>query len=440
MSRSFRDEARARGWSTNGSAPTTTTHFLLDGGKLCVSDDQNGTFLNTYFVHAIIKKESLSVVELKTPHFRLFWDVDAHFPECNGSRATATLRTVAHVVWEFVTRDFFDLTSTDVSSTSSSSRDQRDRMLVCLSPSKRTADDDGKGRKYGAHLIFPDVVVNAPIAQACRLQLIQRLQTVFAEDDIDTVSIESTASSSAVQHIIPLNPWSDVIDDSVFKANGLRMIYSNKGKTETRAYQPSFWIDSSGTTTITTSNPTEIRELIKLSSIRCTSGEALTPCTGGEHFLADKVDQHATNGQTVGTSASIELYADALPTLRSVLPTRYRNVDFTAAFVTSHAVMLKTNSRFCQNKGGEHRTSTVYFSVTKNGISQRCYCRKDDRGCSTYASPIIALPDDVISVFFPGFIDENDHTRAVVRRSVKKRASADKPIHMRCGLFARRKR
>lgn len=420
MSRTFRDEAKRRGWLTKGSA----THFLLDGGKLSVKDKEHGTFLNTYFVHAIIKKEWLCLVELKTPHFKLFFDIDALFPPGCERRATATIRRLSQFIWQFVTYEFFEQRpNSSESSSSLPHASDNQRMLVALSPSKK----DGNGmEKHGAHLVFPGLVVNAPIAQACRIKLLERLETSFLRDEEeDTMSLDSTASSSSshAQPMVPTNGWRDVIDDSVFKANGLRMIFSNKGPVEARPYQPSLWIDSAGTHIISTpqGDLTALREIIKLSSIRCTAGEPLSACVDGEHLLADKLDQHTSSGQLIGTSASIEMYADTLPLIRNLLPLVYRHVTFTAAFVTSHAVMLKSNSRYCQNIGGEHRTSTVYFSVTKHGgISQRCYCRKEERGCDGYSSPCIPLPPDVISVFFPGFVVD-DEERINIRTSTKRR-------------------
>jgi len=409
---------------------------MLDGGKLCVKPQDHGTFLNTYFVHAVIKRERLCLVELKTPLFFLFFDIDALFPNGATRRAQATLRKLAVFVWKFVTTEFFDLQDAP-SSSSSSAPVPRGRMLVSFSPPKR--DPDNNREKYGAHFNLP-FVVNAPIAQACRTKLLTRLEGFLEEED--TVSVDSTASSSAPssqQPMLPINAWTDVIDDSVFKSNGLRMLYSHKGKTEGRPYHPSFWVDATGIESIKLSDDlAAIRETIKLSSLRCVNNETLTPCLGGEHLLAiDRPDHHA-GGKLSGACTSLDLYSSVLPELISLLPPVYKNTTFVSAFVTSRTVMLKTNSRYCMNKQGEHRTSTVYMAISRQGVQQRCYCRKDERGCEHYASPVTPLPPHIVRVFFPGFVhdDADEEKKNIARTSAKKRAGGTMQASLkRCPLF-----
>lgn len=423
----FRDEIIRHRWKT--LPDQWPTHFLLDGqegGKLSIADKDHGMFLNKYFTYVIKKREALSVVELKTPHYFLFFDVDLLFARATTDRMRLAIRktidVITETIWKFVTREFFFLPDTEgARSQTTTTSSGSDRVLVSTSPPKMVDDDR---EKHGLHLNFPAIVVNAPIALACREKLIRKLETMHLDDENDSISIDSTASSSGLVRAVPLNSWGDIVDDSVFKANGLRMLFSNKGKTEARAYHPIKWIDSRGATDVTKISDIAVRELIKESSIRCVSGEQLTVCTDGEHLLADKLDEHATRGQTIGTSSCINMYSEAFAPLRRALPSVYRDVHFNAAFVTTHNVMLKTNSRYCQNIGGEHRTSTVYFSVSKLGVCQRCYCRKAERGCETYSSNLIKLSDDIIDVFFPGFIDENKKDVPVVTRIKRKDISS----------------
>jgi hypothetical protein len=406
---SFRDEIRRRGWN----AKKTATHFLLDGGKLHVPDEDNGTFYNVYFNHAILKREPLSVVELKTAIFPLFFDIDGRWNH-GASNPQKTIRVLAGFIYDFVTKIFFEI-DTSGASTSAQPAVDRSKMIVCASPPKR----DNTTEKHGVHIIFPNIIVNAPIAIACR----ERLLCYISQCDFGDAEM-------------PMNEMSDVVDDSVFKANGLRMIWSNKGKTEGRAYVPSYWVDNSSTGEYVFDSVIQKRDLIRETSIR-RFNEPLTPCSGGEHLIADKMDVHEKNGVVIGTSTSVDMYGDVLPEIRSLLPQVYNKVVFTAAFVTSHAVMLKSNSRYCQNKQGEHRTSTVYFCVTRQGICQRCYCRKEDRGCDKYASKTIKLPERVSRVFFPDFLDDTDEV-SIVRKPVKKRMTSIEGMLKRTRLLKKR--
>ncbi len=380
----FREEIRRRNWV----AKTTATHFLMDSGKLNVPDEQAGAFLNTYFTFACVKHERLSVVELKTPVFRLFFDIDGKFPSRKKTECMATLRRIVLKIQEY-TRQFFD-ESVDCTA------------IACFAPPKPDKDGD---EKHGIHIIFPNCIVNSPIASCCRDGLIPWLDDAFR------------ATSST--WILPLNSWQDVVDDSVFKANGLRMIWSNKGKTETRPYEPNFRVNHDGVVTeYTFNNVLEKRDAIRETSIRVFNA-TVSKCRMGEHNLSST--ETTQRDSTPGTSTSIDMYGSVLPDIRAVLPAVYKDVVFTAAFVTTRAVMLKTTSTYCQNKGDHHRTSTVYFCITRHGVSQRCYSRKEGNGCDRYASETIKLPERIIRVFFPGFIPDDDDIRSHVRQPTKRR-------------------
>jgi len=382
---SFYDECRRRNWLAKNIA----THFLMDGGKLNVPETQASAFLNVYFTHAIIKQERLSVVELKTPIFRLFFDIDASFPAGKEKESTETLVRISSRIKSYVASFFVDGTDTTA--------------IGCLAPPKPDKNDPSL-QKVGVHLIFPCCIVTSATARCCRDGLIPFLEEAF----------RATTSSC----VMPSNPWRDVVDDSVFKANGLRMVWSCKGRTEARPYEPTFKIHVDGhVSDYVFETVVDKREAIRETSIRVFD-MPVTTCRMGEHTLSTK----ATDREeiTTGTSTSIDMYGSVLPDIRSLLPNVYKDVVFTAAFVTSHAVMLKTTSTYCQNKGGDHRTSTVYFCVSRSGmVSQRCYSRKEENGCDTYASEQIKLPERIVKVFFPGFLPDEattTHTRKPVKR------------------------
>jgi len=286
---------------------------------------------------------------------------------------------------------------------------------VCQAPTK----DEHDGIKYGVHLIFPGVFVNSPIALKAREILLRAIPDAFDET-----------------FIMPKNSWDDVIDDSVYRANGLRMLYSHKGKVENRAYVPSGIIEDGALRPLKPS-VADARDILHACSLRmCTA--TLTPCHGGEHEIADTEDTHRVDGLVIGKCVSIAPYLDATELLRQYLPDVYKNVTFVGAFQTDHAVMLKTNSRYCHNISREHRTSTVYLVITKHGVSQRCYCRKDEYGCRQYHGPDTPLPAAIVREFLPKaetkFLDDIELQS---RTSTKRRKSSLQNVLKRSTLIKR---
>ncbi len=69
------------------------------------------------------------------------------------------------------------------------------------------------------------------------------------------------------------------------------------------------------------------------------------------------------------------------------------------------------NSRYCQNIGRQHNSNRIYFTITKEGVSQRCFDTGDltdemrHGPCSTYASSVIAIGPQSLSVLWPEVSD-----------------------------------
>lgn len=379
-SNSFRDEIRRRGWIKRFDS--VATHLLLDGGSLCVSDAEHSKFLNVLF-SATLRGETVCVVEQKTPVFTLFFDIDAQYAGSGRDREIEqTERQLSLWIYDFIFQRFYDVGE-------GGSR----RMIACLAPSKKHQSDEGV--KCGIHLYFPGVCTNSKIALECRRRMVEALE--------DLSPLEK--KSLGVQ---PLNSWKDVVDEAVFKGSGLRTVFSHKGKHEKRVYVPRWVVETDSSTGKACLrdlpdplSPEDRRDFIHECSIRVFH-HSLTPCRGGEHTQADHEHEHLEGGHGVsGKSTSIDVYSDALPVLVSRLPVQYRKISFVRAFVSTHAVYLKSTCKYCLNVGREHNTSTIYVQVTKQGASVRCYCRKEEYNCASYKSPVIELPKETLHVFFP---------------------------------------
>jgi hypothetical protein len=365
----FKDELSAKGWmlragSTREQPPAT--HLFLDQGRAAVPDDMAGVFLNSY-TNALLRGETVCCVELKTTIFKMFFDVDALVARAEDAE-------ILYEAFELLNRaaaQFWILPETP-------------RLVVCSAPPKNHPD----GIKYGFHLVWPTVYVNAPIALAFRSHAIELLQDACAS---------------------LVNSWQDILDACVFKSNGLRMPYSDKG-IEGRPYLPTHRADANGPHVIESISVIEKRAFIHELSLR-TFDQPLTPCRNGIEQLADEAAYAIGKNRGQGSSVRLEAFADILPAVQAALPACYETQRFVGAFRMEHAVMLRSSSRFCQCVDREHRTSTVYFCITRRGVNQRCYCRKEE-ACTTYSSEWYTLPDQVIEAFIPPQTDvqEDVHT------------------------------
>jgi hypothetical protein len=367
---SFKEEVKHRGWIKRFDK--VATHLLMNGGVLSVPDHENAKFLNVFFA-ALLRHEAVSVVEQKTPVFRLFFDIDAKYP---GHKYTEDIKQseASLVTWLYKhILEFFDVKD----------RTETHRMIVCSAPVKQLIVDGVDLIKCGMHVYLPEIYTNSKIALALRTKL------------LDTPPPEMT--------VMPDNIWSDVIDEAVFKGSGLRTIYSHKGISEARVYRPRWVVTGNGHIEELPEElePEVQRDMIHECSIR-TFHHTLTPTVSGEHMVADQEDVHVEGGRAVqGRSTSIHKYTEALPGLMKRLPAPYRNISFVRAFVSTHAVYLKSTCKYCMNVGREHNTSTIYVQVTKQGASIRCYCRKEEYKCADYTSAPTSLPREILQVFFP---------------------------------------
>lgn len=336
----------------------STTHLLLDGGKLNVPDDAHPLFLNEYVnavARAMARKESLpAVVELKTDPFRLFVDLDF-----KGRPPDDAVHAVVHACF-VVAAEVFHV-SPD---------------MVVLEPMVPVPD------KRGLHLVFTNVFVTTGVARAYR----ERVLGALAE--------------------FPDIEWAKVFDACVYGATGLRMPFSAKGPdnhgsvyipTARIAHPGEHRTDIQGAWSIA-----KMREYLKVTSIK-TFGIPPTPTSLGE------VTPTSTGSARVATMSAVE--TGALEALARCLPKPFSGQSFQSCHeIDSELLVLKSSSRVCGNIGyREHRSNNVYFVVSKakKTVYQRCYCRcetLDHRTagvmCKDYAGPPVPVPTKVIDALF----------------------------------------
>jgi hypothetical protein len=374
--RNFKEQMKDRGWwgvrnDASNQPARVATHLCLDGGKLCVPDEHSGTFLNVYF-NAILRGETPSVVEVRTRVFKMFLDIDARVynEDEDFEEVLACISTKARGFWP----------------TSAS------EMIVCTAPVKR----QGEWFKRGFHVYFPAIYVTTHIALAFRDALLLDLHQHHSKGPCT-------------------NTWEEAIDPAVYKSSGLRMLYSGKGPKEQRQYTPLVIFQLDGTRERLGENlpAGRKRELLISCSIRTFGEERPTSCVADS--LQENARDHKIGAAAVlGKSTTLEAYAKTLPEVQAALPSIYTDQKFTGVFKTDHAVMLRSSSRYCMNVQREHATSTVYFCVTRRGICQKCYCRKEGYGCDTYASEYFELEPRIIASLVPPLPDFIEETVAKV--------------------------
>ena len=376
--------ARWRVSSGGGGGPTT--HLLLSGGKLAVPESDAGAFLNAYAL-AVVRGERPCVVEIRTPLFGYFVDLDIRVRgEYPGD---AALQAVCSVVAGAAGAAFETVPP---------------RVVACRAALKTESEGS---TKVGVHLHWPGTVVSSRGALAVREQILASLKT-------------AATSLTGFED----QPWDTVVDAAVYKGSGLRMAWSGKHAGDERVYAP--WLEhtaaeSGWTECAAASGVTAIRDWVCALSVRVPPTTTPTPLgptlTAALDTAADRdaADGSAETTTTVQT-ASLTPYASVLPLLDAVLPLEFAGQRFVGLVKTEHGgFMLRSTSRYCLNLGRAHRSNNVYFVLTRDGISQRCYCRCDTTDgrrhglCQKFVSkPPWGVPARVSDAFFPDAADLDD--------------------------------
>lgn len=349
-------------WQTKGQEDgLSPTHLFLTGGKARVPDDMATLFLNAY-ANAIVRGDTPSISECRTPVFRLFMDLDIKAK----TSSLDTLRDIGLFIAQ-----------------------QASMFFVCEVPEVTVLTTQPKvivgteNVKHGVHLVWANVFTSSHIALAFRTILVEKLETKFK--DLFCIS------------------WDSIVDVCVYKSSGLRMPFSYKG-TEPRFYAPSatilgsMWHDTPAPATLTVSF---VREWVLKTSIRA-PGILRTPLHEGIEVPDGDGKDHTLDA----TYASLSEFAHVLPRLDAALPFVYVGQKFVSVLRMDNCFIIRSSSRYCANLGRAHNTNNVYFVLTRQGISQRCYCRcetTDGRKfgmCKDFSGECHEVHAEIIDAFF----------------------------------------
>lgn len=397
------------------SRTTTLTHTLLNGGSVRVEDPQLDQFFNAYG-EDLRDKRSLFIVERKSDVFKLHFDCDfktTPSDEYLSNFVDTTCRTV---------QTYFSGDSHTAS------------CIVCA-----VLGDDGKSRKApGLHLVFPHAHVDETAALWIRAGVVHALMRMEGRSGDED--------------------WNSIVDICVLTTAGLRMVGSDKCKqcpqcrnvTENRVYCGScdqkgyvvenkiYWPHSAWPTgddsiqydlNCVRENPAYA---VKLCSTRLRAQAKISDTfavpVGAPPISAKKRKKGEADAYSLECGASdlpharnatrIRLEPNAhdalLRAIREYLP-QYERVDIkdideikNNKGVTLRVRVFGFGSRFCLNKNAEHSSQSIYFVVSPlNGISQRCYSRKNvercDGVCEHFKSAPKPLHNSLTTLLFPGF-------------------------------------
>lgn len=319
------------------------THLVLTGGRLAVGDAQADVFLTEY-ARAVDRGDALHLVERRTPVFRMFMDMD-FAPPPPPEIVTAAVQAACAIAGEF-----FEYAG----------------EAVVL---RKDAEAAGK---VGVHVTWDGVYATSETALAFRARLCARLEEAH-----------------------PL-AWGDVIDPSVYAGSGLRMPWSAKAGAP-GVYRPTEVCTAAGA--LRPAGVDATAAWVRRCAIRA-PGAVPSPSA----VAADAAETSCARA----TSLTLAAHAATLEAVRATVPQAYGAVEFTGMHPFGDACMvLRTACRRCANKAGgalhgAHASSTVYFVVLRRGVAyQRCYSRKEGRGCAEFASDAWPVARAVVDAWWP---------------------------------------
>lgn len=282
------------------------THFLLDGGTLSAKEG----FYEAY-VQDLLNFEKLYVVEKKTQQFRFFVDLDY------VGENELDFERVCKELWSVV------------------------KLGPCVI-AKADPRVTEKGTKYGVHIVWPESVVDKPLANSIRLKILDE----FGPD------------------------WEKIIDASVYSGSGLRMLWSYKNEPGSTLYVPWAKMDENGVFTYYV-DITPTVQFLKLFSIRTF-----------EHVNIQA--EHKNND----LENFIRMNIPGQESARVLKIEKCKRKD--------SGFWVSTNSRYCDNIKREHKSNHVWFHVKKYGecymIAQKC----QDEECKGYTGRFYRFPSRLI--------------------------------------------
>jgi hypothetical protein len=357
------------------------THTRLNGGKFHVPPEATEEFYAAYGMD-LHHRRPLFYTEMNTPVFAMHFDID--FPDLMEEAPTLEFCQVVHgAVAQYFKRPL--------------------TMIVCA-----ILDDDGLQRKGpGLHLIFPKAMVDTPRACAIWAGVVARCE----------------------EHLRwGRETWATVIDVGVLREKGsLRMIGSDKCEVcpscrngSDKKFCPQ--CNQSGHMArgkiywpwkILPETPETLQQLADMNSNKAHAVRVCSVRTnrdavsedfevppgaplpskvvarrGGEvqmlRTFNDRITSKAAEFRNLETKVLPEDLLELLSESIRCYDPHYSQLvirDVKASSVHCVVRVHGFHDRYCLNKGSEHTSNQIYFSLTSKGLCQRCWSKKAVERC-----------------------------------------------------------
>lgn len=371
------------------------THYLLNGGILHIPTGLLNEFHHEY-AKAMNNNEEHYLCETKTKVFKLIADLDfKEEKEVEIERILEYCKVIQRVIQEFYSQLNDHSLFKD--------KENYKRVIICTGKSKQDKDKI----KTGIHLIWPEIPIDKKLVFILREAIIQALEKEFGKRDSE-------------------DPWSLVLDKTVYNKNGLRMIGSKKCKRcnsckndkrrkgscktcngagnikENRFYSVSYIMSENGEL-MTNNLKNDWYKAVKETSI-VTKYKAVSYSFEiyPKWFVKDKEESECIKEKRKYTKKKIEKFDDSDKVLDKVgkqrilvrsenkinelnffikkyLPKEFNGISVVDLFScdSGQYYLARVSSNYCINKGSEHNSNGIYFYINKAGLHQKCFCTCD---------------------------------------------------------------
>lgn len=447
-----------RGWAPKLGFKDITkpdTHLLLDGGRLHVSMGTNPLFCKL-LADDIDNNVSNFVTELRTPIFKMHIDLDVYDPvetPMSPELLREWVREMIHVM-----RDFFPHIDDNTTKESYDSF----TVIICTTPTKFDVEKHKiMWAKTGAHVIFPWLLVDVSQAIKLRSGLIQHFEKIYGrrhkyniwEDVFDMQIYQSNglrmigSSKMANCRSCKGRPSKEQMCDSG-QCDGSGKYDAKRCYRVTDALDRNGQPDNKLLSRIRQSSRTEVI----LASIRTPVLVPMrmdVPSWFEPMFFHDEEMEHKNRFKptpAIRTARRLalgelpenvlgaeELGLHKAPKLKAGdpicvaiqkwiraedtgIPDVYRNAEVVDITIlqgdTNPFYIVRTDSLFCLNKGGEHNNNGVYFLINERGMYQKCFCQCDTTEnrlfgkCKDYHSSAYIIPFEIRRLLYPRLCEQ----------------------------------
>lgn len=428
------------------------THLDMMNGKFSILEeaatpkfplDNEEYFLKLYAL-CYLQGKKMWFIETRTPTFRFFMDLDFEQPE---SLTPLKIELIAFVVNRSIKKFYVEGNTRMICCTTSFKKVQCSgcicecngdaKCIACKGTGRTGKNAKGKEcdkcggihpikKKTGVHLIWPEIYVSTQ-------QCLDMRETVIA-DLIGTFGQRTT----------PFNDWSEVVDNSVYRMSGLRMVGSRKaevcpnckGKRRVadedcmecrrsgrvdrgRPYAPLFVTDADGRRDMAKEKEYEANYYLlildtKIRTLKDATSGFLIP----DGFPTAEAEEKKKNKKTPQRHTRVGIdspESEAMQTFFKTCPQpRYADLIVTSVLKSSKASnsylvnVSGLNCTYCQNVGRTHRSNRIYFVVSPDGIAQRCHDNSEKLEgdmkyglCRDYVSAKMKVPTAITNLLFP---------------------------------------